>query len=123
MTPHDDNTRLHHMLDHAHRAAVLARGRALEDIERDPLLPLALTRLVEVVGEAAAHVSPRFQANQPEIAWPQTMGLRNHLIDGDDEVDMARLFEIVTHDLPDLELSLLTLLPPDDAPPRTPLGG
>ncbi|HON91863.1 MAG TPA: hypothetical protein PLT20_10720 [Sedimentisphaerales bacterium] len=57
MTRHDDAARLQHMLDHAVEAAQMAEGRRRHDLEADRQVCLALTHLVEIVGEAAARVS------------------------------------------------------------------
>jgi hypothetical protein len=40
------------MLDAAMRATELCQGRCREDLDRDDVLVLALTRLLEIVGEA-----------------------------------------------------------------------
>jgi uncharacterized protein with HEPN domain len=53
MSVRDDRISLRHMLDHARQATSMARGRQRVDLETDPMLQLALTRLVEVIGEAA----------------------------------------------------------------------
>jgi uncharacterized protein with HEPN domain len=44
------------MLDHAREACALLAGRSRTDIHTDRPLQLALTRLVEIVGEAAGRV-------------------------------------------------------------------
>jgi uncharacterized protein with HEPN domain len=49
------------MLDHAREAVALARNKTRQDLDRDRLLQLALTRLVEIVGEAASRVPRRFR--------------------------------------------------------------
>lgn len=54
MKPPDDRLRLVHMLEHAREAVVLASGKTRATLESDRLLELALTRLVEVIGEAAS---------------------------------------------------------------------
>jgi len=56
-------------------------------------------RLLEVVGEAAARVSPATQSRIPDVPWPQIVGMRNRLIHGYDDVDFAILWEIVAVDL------------------------
>ncbi|MBN1508371.1 MAG: hypothetical protein JW955_16095 [Sedimentisphaerales bacterium] len=56
MTRHDDTTRLRHMLDHAAEATQMAQGRQRHDLEADRQFSLALTHLVEIVGEAPARV-------------------------------------------------------------------
>jgi len=54
MSQHDPLVALRHMLDHASEAVGLARGKTRQDLDSDRLLQLALTRLVEIVGEAAS---------------------------------------------------------------------
>jgi uncharacterized protein with HEPN domain len=56
MSQHDPLVALRHMLDHAREAVELARSRSRTDLDTDRLLQLALTRLVEIVGEAASRV-------------------------------------------------------------------
>ncbi len=88
MTQHDDATRLRHMLDHAHEAAEMAKGHPRRDLDTNRQLCLALTHLVEIVGEAAARVSPEGRQRWPTIPWVGIIGLRNRLIHGYDQVDL-----------------------------------
>jgi uncharacterized protein with HEPN domain len=37
----------------------------------DETMRLAVERALELIGEAARHVSPAFQAAHPEIPWPR----------------------------------------------------
>jgi len=46
------------------------------------MLSLAIVRLLEIVGEAAAHVSEPVRASLPAIPWRQITGARNRLIHG-----------------------------------------
>lgn len=87
MTRHDDATRLRHMLDHAMEAVQMALGRTRADLDADRVFNLAMTRLLEIVGEAAAHVSPATRDQHPEVPWPAIVGMRNRLIHGYDAVD------------------------------------
>jgi uncharacterized protein with HEPN domain len=102
MTRHDDAIRLRHMLDYALEAVELVRGRRREDLKQDRTLQLALTRLVEMVGEAATRVSPEAQQRYPAIPWQQARGMRNRLIHGYDKVDLDVLWDTVQDDLPAL---------------------
>ena len=54
MTRHDELILLQHMLDAAREAVELVRGRTAQQIEGDRLRVLALERLFEIIGEAAA---------------------------------------------------------------------
>jgi uncharacterized protein with HEPN domain len=67
---------------------------------------LALTRLVEIVGEAGNRVSKAMQQKTPEIPWPQIIGMRNRLIHGYDVIDFDLLWDTITDDLPPLIVSL-----------------
>ena len=69
MTRHDDRTRLRHMLDYAEEAASLAQDRRRSDLDTDRLFRHALTHVVEVVGEAAAHVSGPLRQAHADIPW------------------------------------------------------
>ena len=71
---------------------------------------LALTRLLEITGEAASRVPEDVRERHPEIPWPQIVGLRNRLIHGYDSVDLNILWQIVTSDLPPLIVSLESII-------------
>jgi uncharacterized protein with HEPN domain len=98
------------MLDYAQKAVALSRGRKRKDLEDDLTFNLALTRLIEVIGEAANRVPEDYQESHPEIPWAQIIGMRNRLIHGYDEVDLNFLWSVVQNDLPGLILQLENLL-------------
>jgi uncharacterized protein with HEPN domain len=90
------------MLDHAREAVGFAVGKTRSSLDTERTLVLALTRLVEVIGEAASRVSTPFRDAHPEIRWRAATGMRNRLIHGYDRVDLDLLWETVTEDLPPL---------------------
>jgi uncharacterized protein with HEPN domain len=98
------------MLEHAREAVAMAKSRRRQDLDSDRLLNLALVRLVEIVGEAAARVPKENWTAYPQIPWSQIVSLRNRLIHGYDAVDFDILWQIVTGDLPDLISSLEKIL-------------
>ena len=51
---HEDEIRLRHMLDHAREAVAMIAGKERADLQQERMLELALVRLVEIIGEAAA---------------------------------------------------------------------
>ena len=102
MTQHDDGVRMRHMLDHAREAVQLAQGRSRADLDADRLFNLAMTRLLEIIGEAAGRVAQTTRDQHPQVPWQQIVGLRNRLIHGYDEVDFDILWVIVQNDLPPL---------------------
>lgn len=58
----DDEVRVNHLLDAARKAIAYTDGRTREDLDTDQMLRLALTKLVEIVGEAAKQVSAASRA-------------------------------------------------------------
>jgi uncharacterized protein with HEPN domain len=106
MSRHEGDVRLRHMLDHAREAVTMTRGSARADLDTDRRLNLALVRLLEIVGEAAARVPAEQCILHPDIPWPEIVGLRNRLIHGYDSVDFDILWQIVTEDLPPLIAAL-----------------
>ena len=90
------------MLEYAQEAHDMASGHVCQDLDSDRKLNLALVRLLEIMGEAAARMPTEEQRRLPEIPWPQIIGLRNRLIHGYDAADFDILWQVTTGDLPAL---------------------
>lgn len=78
----------------------MIEGKERADLRHERMLELSLIRLIEVVGEAAARVTPEGQAKYSSIPWPQVVGMRNRLIHGYDQVDLDILWDTIEVDLP-----------------------
>jgi uncharacterized protein with HEPN domain len=100
MSKHDAAIALRQVLSYAREAVSICQGKTRDDLDSDRLLNLAVTRLIEIIGEAAKRVPPTIQTKYPNIPWQQMIGARNHLIHGYDSVDFDILWVIVTRDLP-----------------------
>ncbi len=98
------------MLESAGEAAALSQGKTRADMDADRVLNLALTRLLEIIGEAAARLSPEFRQRHPEIQWADIIGLRNRLIHDYRDVDFDILWRIIEQDLPTLNADLSRIL-------------
>jgi uncharacterized protein with HEPN domain len=113
MSRHESDIRLRHMLDYAQEAVSLAQGKSRSDLDTDRLLNLSLVQLVTMVGEAAKRVPKDVQEQQPGIAWPSIVGMRNRLIHGYDKIDFDVLWQTITEDLPPLIAALEKIVPPE----------
>ena len=102
MTRHDDSLIVRQMLDHAREAVAMCERRTREDLGNDRMLELALTRLVEIVGEAAGRATEAIRQKHPSIPWRQAIGMRNRLVHGYDAVDLDVLWNTVQVDFPPL---------------------
>jgi uncharacterized protein with HEPN domain len=63
------------------------------------MLSLALVRLIEIMGEAANHVSESCQAKYFQIPWRQIIGMRNRIIHAYFDVDLDIIWQVITQDL------------------------
>jgi len=106
MSRHDDSVSLRQMLDHAREAVALTAGKNQDDLLHERVLQLALVRLVEVIGEAAARVSENTQTKYRSIPWRDVISMRHKLIHGYDSVDIVVLWDTITDDLPKLIIEL-----------------
>ena len=102
MSRRDDALSLRDMLEHARLARDAARGRSRSDLDTDRVFRAACERFIEIVGEAAANVSPSFKKAHAEIPWRNITGTRNILAHGYAQIDLDILWDIVETDLPGL---------------------
>lgn len=77
------------------------------DIE--PLVAVVCMNMI-VLGEGANQLSPDLKANEPEIPWDDMIGMRNRLAHTYFRVNLLRVWEAATFDVPRLEAPLRRLL-------------
>ena len=102
MSQHDDQVYLKHMRDYAREAVDMLAGKTQTDLAQNRMLELALTRLIETIGEAASKVSGGMKTSLPQVPWREIIGMRNRLIHGYDTVDLKVLWDTIAEDLPPL---------------------
>lgn len=112
MTPPDDRIRIRHMRDAVDRALRYIEGSSRQALDDDEMLRLAITKLVEIVGEAAKQVSEPTRNAHPSVPWSAAARMRDRLIHHYFDVDLDVLWATITEDFP----PLLDALP--DEPPR-----
>lgn len=98
----DEPTRVRHMLDAAREALSFVEGLSREDLPDDRMLLLALTRLIEIIGEASTHVTDQTRTRFPNIPWPAIRGMRNRIVHAYFDVDVDTLWDTLVVDLPPL---------------------
>ena len=103
------------MLTAARRAVSLTEERARNDLDGDDVLALALTHLLEILGEAAKGVSSATKERHPDLPWSQMAATRDRLIHGYFSVDLDIVWQIVRHDLPPVVAALEAIAPAGEA--------
>jgi uncharacterized protein with HEPN domain len=110
MSRHDPLLRVRHMRDYAREAVELLGAKSVDDVVGDRVLELALTRLVQIIGEAAARMAPQVRSQHPGVAWRDAAAMRNKLVHDYDYVDVSVVYETVRNDLPPLLAQLEDML-------------
>jgi len=101
-----DGVRLRHMLESAREAMSFAQNLTRRDLGANRMPTLALTRLIEIIGKAAAKISLETRTHYATIPWADIVGMRNRLIHAYFDVDLDRLWDTITDDLPPLVAEL-----------------
>jgi len=101
MSP-DDRWRVGHMIEAAEHALSFSQGRSRADLDSDAMLRMALTRAVEIVGEAATQVSEAGRRELPGVPWAQIVGMRNRLVHAYFDINRNILWDTVQFALPPL---------------------
>ena len=97
-----DRIRIRHMLDASRKAIEFSRGRSRADLDRDDMLVYSLARAVEIVGEAANHVSRTTQEELSSLPWEYIVGMRHRIVHDYYDIDLDILWETVVSDIPEL---------------------
>ncbi len=75
----------------------------------DELVIDGVARNLEIIGEATRQLPEEFRRVHPQIAWTQIAGLRNRIVHDYFGLDLEIIWEIIQHDLPELEKQVRAL--------------
>jgi uncharacterized protein with HEPN domain len=90
------------MLAAARQAKIFISGRNRDELYSDPMLLYALLKVIEIIGEAARHISDDFKTKNPEIPWIDIVNMRNRLVHGYFSIDHDVVWETANSYIPDL---------------------
>ena len=97
----------------ARRAIKYMQGVSRADFEKNEMLQDAVTRPLEIIGEAAGQVSENYREAHADIPWHKMIGMRNRLIHEYFRVNYGAIWDTVQEDLPELIQLLEKLVPPE----------
>ena len=95
---------------YAERAREFLGSRSLEELVADDMAQDAVVRCIEVIGEAARLVSEDTRRQAPDVPWLLIVGMRNVLAHDYGTIDLERIYNVVTEQVPDLLAHLQILI-------------
>ena len=95
-----DKQRLEHILAATDEAIGFVTGFSFAQFNADARTLKACVRCIEIIGEAARHVTDAAKAQHPQVPWQKMVALRNSVIHQYFDVDNDVLWEVLTVFLP-----------------------
>jgi uncharacterized protein with HEPN domain len=81
-------------------------GKTLTEFEADPMLHSAVTRQIEIIGEAAKRLSEEYKDTLGHLPWRRITGMRDFLIHDYIDVDLEIVWKAATEDIKELKRAL-----------------
>jgi uncharacterized protein with HEPN domain len=101
MLPRERNY-LTDILNAAKLAQDFVDGIDWETFASDLMRQAAVTRQIEIIGEASRRISTESRMTMPDIPWHKMIGMRNRLIHEYEDVDIEAIWETIQIALPEL---------------------
>jgi uncharacterized protein with HEPN domain len=99
------------MFDTAKTVYEIVSDIEFDQYNNNKVLKLAVERAIEIIGEAARHISDGFRQSHPEIPWQNIIGQRNILAHQYGDIDQKRIWNVAKIYIPDLIIKLNPLIP------------
>jgi uncharacterized protein with HEPN domain len=77
------------------------------------MLSFALTRAIEIVGEAASRISTETRDLHPDIPWADIIGMRHRLVHAYIDIDHDILWSTATEAAPEMLAQVTAVLEAD----------
>ncbi len=97
-----DSGRLQHMLDMALLLEAEKNNYSLNKIKSDRVAFYGLSKIVEIIGEAAYMITKEYKSLHTEIPWRQIEGMRHVLVHGYFSISAEVLWDVVENDIPNI---------------------
>lgn len=98
--PTKDKGRIEHMLKMCQDLEVAKQKHTSDEIANDSILFFGISKMIEIIGEAAYKVTKEFRENHPELPWRDIIGMRHILVHGYFTINPEVLWGVVNHDIP-----------------------
>lgn len=101
-----DNARLQHIYDAILEIESYIQGSSFEEFQTNSMMQFACVKQLEIIGEAANHLSPNTKKFYPQIPWREIIDLRNLLIHEYFGIDTKIVWDIILTDMVALKMQI-----------------
>ncbi len=102
------------ILTAARKIVQYASGVTREEFSGNELLQDGIIRQCAVIGEAARMISQETRDRHPKIPWKEIIGMRHKLVHEYFRIDLAKVWDAVQEDVPELVRLIEPLVPPEE---------
>lgn len=106
----DQTDYLRDILDAAQKAQIFMEGKSFNEFIEDDKTIFAVTRALEIIGEATKRLPAALREQYPDVPWRQMTGMRDRLIHDYVEMSLRRVHTTVHDGLPLLETQIRQIL-------------
>ena len=97
--PLKDRLRLEHMLTAIDNIRHYTEGKTIQQLNDDTMLFYATVKNIEIIGEAAYHLTRAFCKEHPQTPWNAVMRMRNILVHDYYKIRLNEVWQVVQEDL------------------------
>ena len=97
-----DKGRIEHMLEMARNLQDAKSCHTYEEVLGDKILFYGLTKMTEIIGEAAYKLTHEFIETHPSLPWKQIIGMRHILVQGYFQIAPEDLWDVISNDIPSM---------------------
>jgi uncharacterized protein with HEPN domain len=101
---------LNHILDEIKNINQFLENKSEDEFLKDIKLQYAVSRSLEIIGEASRNVSQEAKIKHVEVPWTKATGFRNRLVHEYFGIDYEEVWKTVTEDLPLLKTQIEKIL-------------
>ena len=97
-----DKSYIYDIINYSLEIIEVTRNETHQSFLQNRVKRLAIERLIEIIGEAANHISKEIIEENNDIPWSKIIGLRNKIAHDYGEILTDRIWLIATKSIPEL---------------------
>lgn len=105
-----DNARIKHIYDAILEIELYLKNVSYDIFSSNSMMQYACVKQLEIIGEAANHLTPHFKKLYSEIPWREIIGLRNILIHEYFGIDTKIVWDIINTDIVSMKTQIKKII-------------